>query len=506
MYEYRQVILHMRLGESNRSIGKAGLICRKKAKQVRLIAEVQGWLSPDSELPDNETLLHFFEKNPINHSQKSLAHPYADEIKKWINEGIQASTIYQALKTKYQFSGSYDCVQRFARQLREKNIKVSMPLDFAPGDSAQVDFGQGPEIIDVQTGEVFKTWIFVMVLSWSRHQYAEIVTNQKVETWLGCHKRAFEFFGGVPHRIIIDNAKCAITKACYYDPAVQRAYAECAQHYGFIIAACPPREPKKKGRVESGVKYVKNNFVPLRDYRGLVDANTQLRHWVLEIAGNRIHGSTYEKPLNRFHDTEKYLLKSLPEKSFDSCVWVRVKLHGDCHVQHEYCRYSAPYQLVSQLLWLRASESTVRIYKDYEMVAVHPRLIKPGSRHTLDEHLPPNGLAYKMRDPQWCLKQSKMIGHFCHQVIVKLFDDNVLDQLRAAQGIVGLKEKFGAARLEAACKRAIAFETTNYHSIKNILKAGVEYQMLSEIDAFDRLTEAYTGNGKYCRDIKSIIL
>jgi len=505
MYEYRQVILRMRLGESNRAIGKSGLMCRKKAKHIRVIAKQQGWINASCELPSDEVLLGYFEKEISNHLAQSQALPYADEIKKWTSQGIQGTTIYQTLKTKYQFTGSYDCVRRFIQKIKEKNPVTSMPLDFLPGESVQVDFGMGPMITDVHTGEIFKTWIFVMVLSWSRHQYAEIVSNQKVETWLGCHKRAFEFFGGVPNRIIIDNAKCAITKACYYDPTVQRAYAESAEHYGFIISACPPREPKKKGRVESGVKYVKNNFVPLREFRSLSDANMQLRNWVLETAGNRKHGSTYEKPLNRFQETEKYLLTSLPEKPFDVCAWVRVKLHGDCHVQNEKCRYSAPYQLVGQQLWLRSSETSVRIYKDYEMVAVHPKLTKPGSRHTIDEHLPPNGLAFKMRDPQWCLKQSKIIGYYCHQIISKLFAHKVLDQLRAAQGIVGLKDKFGSARLEAACKRAFAFEAINYHSIKNILNSGIEYQAIEEADAFDRLTETYTGSGQYCRDLKSII-
>ena len=505
MYEYRQVILRMRLGESNRAIGKSGLICRKKAKSIRIVAEKQGWLNLSCELPEDTALLEFFEKNTPSNLTQSQALPYCDDITKWTSQGIQGTTIYQTLKMKYQFTGSYDCVRRFIQKLKAKEVKASMPLDFLPGESVQVDFGMGPMITDVYTGEIVKTWIFVMVLSWSRHQYAEIVTNQKVETWLGCHKRAFEFFNGVPKRIIIDNAKCAITKACYYDPLVQRAYAECAEHYGFIISACPPREPKKKGRVESGVKYVKNNFVPLREFRDLVDANAQLRQWVLETAGNRKHGSTYEKPLTLFQETEKYILTTLPEKPFDICIWVKVTLHGDCHAQYEKCRYSAPYQLVSQLLWLRASESSVRIYKDHEMVAVHPRLTKPGSRHTIDEHLPPNGLAYKMRDPQWCLKQAKMIGDFCYQIISILFAHKVLDQLRAAQGIVGLKDKFGAVRLEAACKRALAFEAINYHSIKNILNAGIEYQALDEAEAFDRLTQTYTGSGQFCRDIKSII-
>lgn len=505
MYEYKQVILQMRLGESDRAIAKSGLVSRTKARQIRAVAEKEKWLNELIELPTDEVLSPFFNKRIPRTQSESFAKPFTDEITQWITQGIQATTIHQTLKTKYGYSGQYDSVQRFVQKLKENKIDASTVLDFNPGESVQVDFGMGPTITDVYTGEVFKTWIFVMVLSWSRHQYAEIVTNQKVETWLGCHKRAFEFFNGVPKRIIIDNAKCAITRACYYDPDVQRSYANCALEYGFIISACPPREPKKKGRVESGVKYVKKNFVPLREFRNIADANAQLKKWVLETAGNRKHGTTYEKPLTLFIETEKYLLKPLPQGPVELCAFKRVKVHGDCHVQFEKCRYSAPYTFVHQLLWLRVSESTIRIYHDLKMIALHPHLTKPGSRHTIDEHMPPNAQAYKMRDPQWCLSQAKKIGEHCHQIIDHLFKDKVLDQLRAAQGITSLEKKYGKSRLDAACKRALAFETINYKSIKNILEAGVEYNSLESEGAFDLLADSYTGHGKYSRDIKSII-
>ena len=177
--------------------------------------------------------------------------------------------------------------------------------------------------------------------AWRRHQYAEIVRRQDVITWLGCHRRALEFFGGVPSKILVDNCKCAITRACYHDPEVQRAYGEFAEGYGFMISACPPYDPQKKGRVESGVKYVKNNFVPLREFRNLASSNRELMHWVLTVAGNRIHGSTYEKPLIRF-EIEKKLLKPLPEKPVELVCWAKVKVHGDCHVQFAKCRYSVP--------------------------------------------------------------------------------------------------------------------------------------------------------------------
>src|SRR3990167_1608576 len=271
MHEYRQIIVRLRLGESIRSIVQSRVACRKKVREVRKMALKQRWLDTQQELPNDEMLAKYFKVTTPSPVTQSSVLPYREQVEEWCQQGIQASTIHAALERKHGFMGSYDAVQRFVKKIKDKlNTKVTTILEFKPGECAQVDFGAGPSFIDESTGEVIKTWIFVMVLAWSRHQYAEIVLNQNVETWLGCHRRAFEWFNCVPSKIIIDNAKCAIVKACYHDPEVQRSYAECAEGYGFIISACPPRDPQKKGRVESGVKFVKKNFLPLRDFSNLI--------------------------------------------------------------------------------------------------------------------------------------------------------------------------------------------------------------------------------------------
>ena len=503
MYQYRQIIFRLRQGDSIRGIAQAKLADRKKVRQIHAVAIQQGWLNIQRDLPTDEELLTFF-KLRKSVPQSSLTTPYKDQIEEWVKQGIQASTIHAALQRQYGFSGSYNAVQRLVKRLKDQASPVTMMLDFQPGECVQVDFGAGPKLIDEPTGLVTKTWIFVMVLAWSRHMYAEIILKQDVETWLGCHRRAFEWFNGIPKKIIIDNAKCAITKACYHDPVVQRSYGDCAEGYGFIISACPPYDPQKKGRVESGVKYVKNAFVPLRSFRNLVDANQQLRAWLLETAGNRIHGSTHEKPLTLF-ETERHLLKPLPEQSPELAVWEKVTVHGNCHVQFLKCYYSAPFRLVRQELWLRASETTVRLYRDHELVAVHPRLFKYGSKHSLNEHLPPNALAYCMRDPQWCLEQARQIGIHCDQVIQQLLVASVVDYLRGAQGIIGLQKKYGNARLDAACKRALSFQSGYYKTVKSILQQGLEYAPLPENKAFDALAEAYTGKGRFCRDTSTLL-
>ncbi len=500
MYDYRQIIHRIRMGQTDREIARTKIIGRAKCGQIRAIAMENGWLSSKGPLPDDTALADVFANKPhTNPTHQSKCHGHEEQILTWLNSGVCLTTIQRALKDQFGFAGSYSSVRRLAQKLGYHEKPVTCVLKFEPGQAAQVDFGKGPDIQDVFTGVVAKTWIFVMTLCFSRHTYAEIVPNQKTSTWLSCHRRALEFFGGVPLKMIIDNAKCAITRACYHDPEVQRSYGEMAEGYGFVISPCPPHDPQKKGRVESGVKYVKNSFVPLRTFRSLGNANEQLHQWIMETAGNRIHGTTRQKPLTLFAESEKTFLKPLPDVQVDLAAWCQVKVHGNCHIQFEKAYYSAPHPLAHKKLWLRATDNTVKLYSDLKLVAAHPRLKRPGSYSTVDEHMPSEAIAWKLQDTQWCLQQSEAVGPACHDVIRKLFGDSVLDHLRAAQGIIGLSKKYGHVRLENACIRALHFDNVRYKSVKNILGQGLDQlPMAHELFRSVPLSPAYT-TGRFLR-------
>lgn len=503
MYQYRQALVRMRQGDSDRDIARCGLMGRRKLKDVRAAALRQGWLDPATPLPDDDALAAVFAQPPRAPTCVSTLEPLRAAISAWFEAGLQGTTIHAALRRNHGYQGSYSAVRRFLQGLAaaRPELCATMRLDFSPGDAAQVDFGQGPTIVDVGTGEVIKTWFFVMTLAWSRHQYAELVRDQTVETWLACHRRAFEWFGGVPGRVIIDNPKCAITRACSTDPTVQRAYAQYAEGYGFRISPCPPRDPQKKGIVESGVKYVKRSFAPLREFRDLTDGNGQLQEWILGEAGNRCHGTTREQPLARFA-LEKPLLQPLPAVPPELARWAQVRVHRDGHVGFGKALYSAPYRLVGQPLWLKATATTVQLYRDHELVAAHPRQ-RPGARSTVRDHLPPDALAWSLADPQHCLREAGRIGPHCHAVIERLFADRVLDNLRAAQGLIRLRGKYGAARLEAACERALAFDAPRYRTVKTILEKGLDQQARQA--AFDAIADTYTRGGRYCRDTTTLL-
>jgi hypothetical protein len=320
-------------------------------------------------------------------------------------------------------------------------------------------------------------------------------------TWLGCHRRAFEWFGAVPTRIIIDNPKCAITRACVRDPVVQRAYTECAEGYAFKIDPCPPADPAKKGIVESGVKYVKGNFLPTRTFRDLTDLNEQARHWVLEEAGVRIHGTTRQQPLERFL-VEKPLMRPLPDVPPDLGTWHRLKLHRDCHVKFEYVLYSAPFALVGETLWVRTTDVSVSIFQDYRLVAAHVRSHRPGDRRSVPDHLPPDAREFFAHDRQWCAKQARVIGPACTELIEQLLGDRIVERLRGAQGVLGLARTYGALRLEAACIRALAHASPAYCTVKSILVGGFDKQPIDRHDT-DRHS-VYGRDARFARDARTL--
>jgi transposase len=496
----------MRLGDSDRDIAKIGLMGRRKAAALRQVALAQGWLNQEQPVPDEATLAAVLTAAApaVTTPSQSLVEPYRPQVTTWWQAGVQGTAIYQALVRQYGFSGSYLSVARFLQGLKATVPKATVILEFAAGDAAQVDFGRGPALVDTRTGELRLSWVFVMTLCWSRHQYAELVEDQTVWTWLACHRRAFEWFNGVPQRVIIDNPKCAITRACFHDPEVQRSYGELAEGYGFRIAPCPPREPQKKGRVEAGVKYVKNHFLALAGCRSLADANQQLRAWVLETAGNRCHGTTRQRPLTQFTEVEQNLLQPLPAVPPVPAGWAQVKVHRDGHVQFERCLYSVPFRWVGQSVWLKAMPTTIQLFHDHLLIATPPRLFAAGARSTVNDHLPPNALAYCLHDPQWCLQQAEQIGLACHALVQQLFADRVLDNLRAVQGILRLGKTYGPGRLEAACRRALEFANPRYRTVKTILAKGLDQLPLAE-PAFDTLAASYTGQGRFYRDVGRLL-
>lgn len=476
--DIRELLVHIRAQSRDRQVQRDTGIDRRTVKRYRNWAQGQGLLEgvlpPVEEL--QELVSQSFEEQ-IPPQNRSSVEPYRELVLQLVKEQVETAAI-KARLTERGFRGSYSAVNRFVRSVQPHLPAATVRVERKPGEEAQVDFGFAGRMFNPMTGVLQRAWAFVMTLAWSRHQYVEFVFDQKVETWLWLHRHAFEFFGGVPQRVVIDNLKAAILRATQDDPQVQYAYRECAEHYGFLIAPCRPRTPQHKGKVEQGgVHYVTRNFLGGRQPTTISQANQEVLTWCTGTAGLRLHGTTKERPLERFEQVESGRLKPLPTTPYDLAVWKQVKLYRDCYVQFEGAYYSAPFRLVNQKLWVCGGSQYVRIFtQQYALVATHTRAQSPGERQTHPDHLPPEKLPGLLLERDTCLAEAQAVGPATSQVVESLLADPVLDRLPTAGRLVRLHQRYGTQRLEAACQRALAFQDPSYKTVKRILTHGLERQ------------------------------
>lgn len=478
--DIREIIRLLRLGQGVREIARDLQVHRKTIRQYRRLAREQGWLQA-AELPALGAIQSAVDAQlgEPRRGPESVLEPHRAQVLQLRAQGVEMMAILQILREHHGFAGSYSSLRRFLRRAAPPVPPAWVRIEVPPGEEAQVDFGYAGKIYDPLQRRERRAWVFVMVLSHSRHLYAELVWEQSVGVWIGCHVRAFEFFGGVPRKVVVDNLKAAITKACFHEPEVQRSYRELAEHYGFSIAPCRPRTPRHKGKVEKGgVHYVKRNALAGRTFRHLEEGNEHLLHWAIHVAGRRTHGTTQVRPLECFEQAERPALTALPPTRYEVVVYKQAKVHPDCHVVFGKAYYSAPHRLVGQELLLRATPTRLELYHQHERVASHPIAPRPGFRSTDPLHYPPEKLAGALSTPVRLREQAAELGESIHRLVQQMLEERPLDRLRGAQGVLNLARRYGAPRVEAACRRALAFEQASYRTVATILRNGLDRQPL----------------------------
>ena len=412
---------------------------------------------------------------------------WTDHVQRLLEKGAGPRAIYDRLRLDHpgDFDGTYWAMKRLVARLRaERGVRaedVIIPVETRPGEVAQVDFGEIGRVYDAATGRLRRAWVFVMVLGHSRRMVARLVFDQKVETWLGMHVEAFAELGGRPEVIVPDNLKAAVIRAAFGvggTTTLNRSYRELARYYGFKVDPAPVRQPKKKGKVESGVGYVKHNGLA-----GLAGADAdvvraQLARWVAEIANRRVHGTTQRIPMEVFEAEERAALIALPLAAYEPVIWHDPRVHRDAHVAFAGRLYSVPWTLIGHRLAVRASAHTVDVYAGEERVATHERRGR-SPRSTRDEHLPPERAPLRHRSRDFWEARADRIDPEVGAYVREVFDsDDVLSMLRAVQAIVGHLEGFPRERAAAACRRARHFGNFTYGGLKAILRQGLDLHPL----------------------------
>ncbi len=473
VHQVQEIVHRLRKKQSERSIARDLGCSRDTVRRYGRVAQERGFLEDSAPLPSLEDLEAASAPLFVARcSNVSSVEPYRDVVKKLLESQVEVMAIHRKLRRNHGYTGSYGSVLRFARSIAPFAPEVAARIETEAGKQAQVDFGTVGKMWDQAKKRLRTAYCFVMTLCWSRHMYVRFVFDQRIPTWLECHRLAFEAFGGLPEEVVIDNLKAAVLEASLNDPVLSEPYKRFARHYDFLIHPCRPRTPEHKGKVESGVHYVKRNFIASEEIIDITDGNIKVAAWVSEDAGLRIHGTTQAQPMERFLGTEQAALQPLPVTPYDLELVVRATLHRDCHVQAAGAYYSAPFKLVGMKLEVYVHHHIVQIFNGVELVTTHGRASYKGERITRDEHYPPDKAFYMTRTRSWCKERASRIGPHCQQVVEELLAERPLDRLRAIQGIVGLADQFPSSRVDAACERALHFGDTSCRRIRAILTAG----------------------------------
>mgnify|MGYP000045855666 FL=1 len=386
-----------------------------------------------------------------------------------LEKGLSGVRIHEELKNK-GISIGYTSVKSYIVKIKGRE-NICIRFDAIAGKEAQVDFGYiGKQ--PYTDGKMRKAWVFNMRLSYSRLDYYEVVFDQKVETFIKCHINAFRYFAGVVCFVKIDNLKAAILEANFYEPTYQELYKKFAQHYGFAPLPCRVRQPQEKGKVEAGIKYIKNNFFKGRTFLSYDELQSSLKEWLNNKCNLRIHGTTRKVPMELFKAEEAKVLIKLPVDEFVIPLVMRREVYRDCHVYINYNYYSAPYQYVGKTVEIELKNSLVYILYNGQQIAVHPQINGQGKFQTNKEHYPP----YKhMTDTNLQkLYQSKMIniGPHAEQFFIKVLEQKEDYWPRIIQGILSLTKEYTPQFIDLACQRAVFYGALQYKYVKNICASG----------------------------------
>ena len=356
---------------------------------------------------------------------------------------------------------------------------VVMRLEYAAGDRVFVDFaGDRMSIVDAATGAVTEVEIFVAVLGCSGLLYVEATRGQDLRSWLLAHTRMYEAWGGVPRVTVPDNLKSGVTKACRYEPEINRSYLQMARHFNTVILPARAGHPRDKAAAEAGVLVAERRVLaPLRHRRffSLGELNEAITDKTAEVNDHPFRG----QPTSRrdlFVDLERAALQPLPSTRYEFTEIKVATANIDYHVEFDDRFYSVPYQLVRQKLEVWATATTVEVYHGHRRVASHVR--EYGRRRYITEptHMPASHRAHLEWTPSRLIRWAGTVGPSVAEMTERILESRPHPEhgYRACLGLMSLARRHGPDRVVAACSRALAVNAISYTSVRSILQQNLD--------------------------------
>ena len=399
--------------------------------------------------------------------RSSQLDPFKDQIVRLLEtHPYSAQQIYQRLR-EAGFAGGYTIVKSYVRKVRPVRRQAFLKLSFAPGECAQLDWGEYGTISVGSTRR--RLSFFVMVLCHSRLMYVEFTVSQTMEHFLAAHEHAFAAFQGCPDRLMIDNLKSAVLRRVVGEaPVFNPRYVDFARHWGFGISACNVAKGNEKGRVENAVGYVKKNFLNGLDWLDFSAVNPAAALWLETIANVRIHGETHQRPVDRFKE-EQALLHSLNPMPYDIGRIQSQRVSKQFRVALDTNHYSVPAELASQRVTLKAYPDRVCIYHQDKLVARHVRSYD--RRQDIEDPDHPKALLAQRRNAreQRLLVQFLSLSRYA-QAYLEGIEQRRMNPRHHLRKIVALGEIYGVEALDRAIQDGIEFAAYSCEYIANILE------------------------------------
>jgi transposase len=483
MIDVIEILQHWHAGRPKTVVAASLGVDPKTVRKYIVPAEAAGLVPGGPPLSRAEwaTLVADWFPELVDAKARSLTWPLIDAHRERIGPMLATNTVttvHQRLRDEHRLTASLASFRRYVRlefpaEVAASKVTVLRP-EVAPGEEAQIDYGFLGSWLDPIAQRVRRVWAFVMVLACSRHLFVRPVLSMDQRAWVGAHVEAFVFFGGCPARLVPDNLKTGVDRPDLYDPKLNRAYGELAAHYGCLIDPARASKPRDKPRVERQMPYVRDSFWRGRVWGSEAEMQAAAMVWCREIAGRRQHRSLEgAAPAVVFAAVEADALRALPLSRFELARWSTPKVGPDCHIKVAKALYSVPWRLIGRRVDAREGQRIVEVFVDANLVKTHRRVER--GRQTDYSDYPPEKVAFFMRTPAWCRRRAIELGPHVTELIGQLLDVNALHRLRSAQGVIGLADRHGVERLDAACARAIDVGDPSYRTVKGILVAGTEH-------------------------------
>lgn len=371
--------------------------------------------------------------------------------------------------------------QRYRRWRDEGGCDLVMRQIHNPGEKLFVDYaGLTMEVVDAGTGDIRNAQIFVATLGASNYTFAEATADQGHSSWIGSHRRAFEFFGGVPAIVVPDNLKSGVIKAHRYEPDINPAYTEMAEHYGVAVIPARVRKPRDKAKVEGGVRIVEQSILAVlrdRTFFGLDELNDAIAELLTQL-NDRPFQKLPGCRRSAFEEIDRPALKPLPQMPYEYAEWKKARVHVDYHVEVDHHYYSVPHTLVGKQIDVRLSANTVECIVGGERIASHVR--SPHRHHysTLLAHMPPSHRHHAEATPAAIVRRAGASGPAAAELVDRIIASRQHPEqgYRSCQGLIRLARSYGCERLEAAAHRALEIGSISCRGVESILKNGLDRQ------------------------------